>query len=324
MGISMPISSKELGSLAILRANPPLTPIYYFNRDQERSDTWCVSYAGDSKFVPTQPNQSEWGYVWHVLDGTMGQPTNYPLQDWSNISSYIPPDPCAPSRYTHLAAEIAAHKDKYMIFGIGISGFNQATFIRGFEEFMMDLYEEPEQAEKVLDMVFGFENSIIEQTRNYDIDCYKFGDDWGTQQGLLVSPAIWRKLFKPRYAQQFKLIHDAGKKVWFHSCGQVYDIIEDLIEVGVDVIELLQPDLEGIERMGEQFAGRVCFCCSIDHQRVAVSGTRDEIFAYAKKLKRYLGANGGGFIAYIEDYASLGMSDQNYHWICEAFEALNP
>ena len=160
-------------------------------------------------------------------------------------------------------------------------------------------------------------------TRHFDIDCYKFGDDWGTQQGLLVSPSIWRKVFKPRYAEQFKLIHDAGKKVWFHSCGQVFDIIGDLIEVGADVIELPQPDLEGVERLGEHFAGKVCFCCSIDHQRVAVSGTRDEIFAYARKLKQHLGANGGGFIAYIEDYASLGMSDQNYHWICEAFEALN-
>lgn len=317
------MNSKQIVSLAIDRANPPRVPIYYFNRDQQLSDTYCVSFWGDRRFAPTQPNQTEWGYVWHVLDGTMGQPTAHPLQNWANITSYIPPDPYAEGRMDHLPAEIAANNAKYMIFAVGISGFNQATFLRGFEEFMMDLYDEPEQAEKVLDIVFGFENAIIEQALKLPVDCFKFGDDWGTQQGLLVSPSVWRKVFKPRYAEQFAMIHNAGKKVWFHSCGQVYEILEDLIEVGVDVIELLQPDLQGVERMGTQFAGRVCFCCSIDHQRVAISGTRDEIYEYANKLKKHLGANGGGFIAYIEDYVSLGMSDQNYHWICEAFESLN-
>lgn len=317
------MNSKQIVSLAIDRANPPRVPFYHCNRDLEQADTHVISFWGARTFAPTRHNETEWGYVWHVLDKTMGQPTDHPLQNCENIASYVPPDPYAEGRMEHCAADIAAHSEQYIVFGVGISGFNQATFLRGFEEFMMDLYDEPERAEKVLDIVFGFENAIIEQASKLPVDCFKFGDDWGTQQGLLVSPAVWRKVFKPRYKEQFALIHKAGKKVWFHTCGQVIDIIEDLIEVGVDVIELLQPDLQGVETLGERFAGKVCFCCSVDHQRVAISGTREEIFAYANKLKKHLGANGGGFVGYIEDYSSLGMSEQNYQWICEAFHSLN-
>jgi hypothetical protein len=122
---------------------------------------------------------------------------------------------------------------------------------------------------------------------------------------------------------QFARVRKAGKKVWFHTCGDVTAIIGDLIDAGVDVIELLQPDLLGVERLARDFGGQVCFCCSIDHQRRAISGTRDEIFAYARFLRDTLGAFNGGFIAYVEDYACLGMSEQNYQWIREAFHGLN-
>ena len=92
--------------------------------------------------------------------------------------------------------------------------------------------------------------------------------------------------------------------------------------MGVDVLELLQPDIFGVERLASQYGGRVCFCCSVDHQRCAVSGTREEIFAYARRLNERLGCFNGGFIGYIEDYSSLGMSEQNDQWIREAFHGL--
>jgi len=78
-----------------------------------------------------------------------------------------------------------------------------------------------------------------------------------------------------------------------------------------------------VEWLGEQFGGKVCFCCSVDHQRRALSGTREEIFAYARLLNESLGRFDGGFIADIEDYASLGMSEENYQWIRQAFHGLN-
>jgi uroporphyrinogen-III decarboxylase len=188
---------------------------------------------------------------------------------------------------------------------------------------MTDLHTDRDRVERVLDIVFNFENGLIDQAVQYPVDCIAFGDDWGTQKGLMIPPDLWRSVFRARYEDQFARIHRAGKKVWFHTCGDVSAIIGDLIDVGVDVIELLQPDLLGVARLASGFGGKVCFCCSVDHQRRAISGTRDEIFAYARFLRDTLGTFSGGFIAYIEDYACLGMSEQNYQWIRQAFHRLN-
>ena len=92
--------------------------------------------------------------------------------------------------------------------------------------------------------------------------------------------------------------------------------------MGADVLELLQPDVFGVERLASAYGGKVCFCCSVDHQRRAISGTREEIMAYARLLNERLGAFNGGYIGYIEDYASLGMDEQHYQWIREAFRTL--
>ncbi|MHB0876195.1 MAG: uroporphyrinogen decarboxylase family protein [Anaerolineae bacterium] len=309
---------------AIERRQPPRVPIHYCNRDFFSADTITVGYAPAAGFSPGERGATEWGYVWQSLDGTMGQPHSWPLADWSAWPAYRPPDPYAPGRFDAAAATLATNHDRFARLSIGISGFNVATFLRGFGSFLEDLYLAPERAEALLDTVFSFEEAIIEQALRLPVDAIAFGDDWGTQQGLMIAPDRWRATFKPRYAHQFATIHRAGRKVWFHTCGNVLAVIPDLIEAGVDVLELLQPDLFGVETLAREFGERVCFCCSVDHQRRAVSGSRDEIFAYASRLQQAFAAQGGGFIAYVEDYASLGMSEQNYQWIRQAFHGLPP
>jgi len=315
--------SKEIVQRAITFAGPPRAPVLYFNRDVERSDILGCGYGEAAGFAPSEPGMTEWGYVWHSLDGTMGQPGTHPLADEAAFETYLSPDPAAPGRLDGLAEWIAAHGDKFLRFALGITGFNQATFLRGYAEFLMDLALEPARAARVLDLVFDFENGLIERLAPYALDAVGFGDDWGTQQGLMIAPARWREIFRPRYAEQFARVHRQGKKVWFHTCGNVFDIIGDFIDIGVDVLELLQPDIFGVERLAREFGGKACFCCAVDHQRRAISGTRAEIHAYARLLNAQLGAFNGGFIGYIEDYASLGMDDEHYRWICEAFQALD-
>lgn len=290
------LDRKSIVLRAIEFADPPRTPVNYCNRDFDSSDTIGCGFGPARGFQPSEPGATEWGYVWHALDKTMGQPHTHPLADWGRIQDYVPPDPAAPGRFDGFDDQVAPWRDRFLKFGVGISGFNQATFLRGFEALLMDLYTDSARADKVLDLVFDFENGIIERAVTLPVDALAFGDDWGTQDGLMIDPAQWRAVFKPRYAKQFETIHRAGKKVWFHTCGNVYAIIGDLIEIGVDVLELLQPDVFGVERLAGEFGGKVCFCCSVDHQRRAVSGTRDEIFAYAKSLRNALGGNHGGLI----------------------------
>jgi uroporphyrinogen decarboxylase len=317
------MDSKQVVCHTIERRRAPRIPIFYTNRDFERSDIITLDWTAATDFVPAEAGDTEWGYVWEVLDETMGQPKTHPLGDWAKTVAYVPPNAYAPGRFDALETGLSQWRDKFIKFGLGITGFNQATFLRGFETFLSDLYVAPDRAERVLDRVFDFENGLIEQALQYPVDAVTFADDWGTQRGLMIPLELWRDVFRPRYAEQFARVRQAGKKVWFHSCGDVSAIMGDLIEIGVDVLELLQPDIFGVERLAKEFGGQVCFCCSVDHQRRAISGTREEIFAYAKILRDTLGAFDGGLILYLEDYACLGMSPQNYQWISEAFQGLN-
>jgi uroporphyrinogen decarboxylase len=307
---------------AIERNRPPRAPIFYANRDFDSSDTYSVPYRPAASFVERTPGLSEWGFVWRKIDATMGQPRQSPLADWGRAASYVPPDPFAPGRLEHVARQAAAYAGKFIILDMGITGFNVAMFLRGFESFITDLYEAPDRVEHVLDLVFNFEKGIIRQAAGLPVDALRFGDDWGTQRCLMIKPELWRDVFAPRYRAQFRLAHSLGLKVWFHTCGNVFSIIGDLIAAGADVIELLQPDIFGVETLGAAFGGQVCFACAVDHQRRAISGSQEEIAAYARLLQQHLGSQNGAFIGYIEDYSCLGMSEQNYQWIRQAFHSL--
>ena len=213
---------KEIVQRAIERRDPPRLPINYCNRDWEFSDTFPLGMRPAAGFEPSEAGMTEWGYVWHKLDETMGQPKVHPLSDWGRMQDYVPPDPYAPGRLEHLPEAIATHHERFLKFGLGITGFNIVTFLRGFEDFLMDLYLERARVEQLLDLVWDFENGIIEQMAVYPADAVAFGDDWGTQKGLMIAPTLWREVFKPRYVDQFARVHRQGKKVWFHTCGDVH------------------------------------------------------------------------------------------------------
>jgi len=203
---------------------------------------------------------------------------------------------------------------------LGITGFNQVTFLRGFENVMADFYLEPDNLNRLIQLVIDFESEMIKQMCECGVDAIAFGDDWGTQANLMVNPKLFREFFKPYFKQQFALVKSYGCQVYFHSCGQVYEILEDLIEIGVDILNLNQPDIFPLTRLSSGFRGRVCLNCPIDHQTVALLGNDAEIRSYAARLVQELGTDRGGYIAYIEDYHSIGMSETNYQAICKAFE----
>lgn len=301
-------------------ATPAQMPLLYFNENIEKSDIARVQYAVPSNFKPEDENLSEWGFVWERIDGTMGQPKNPPLTGWELYGDYQIPDAKAAGRFIHLPQFIENNKDKYIMAELGIQGLNFITFLRGFQETFEDFYLERAYIEDLSKKVFAFEEEIVRQFCSFDIDAIAFEDDLGTQQSLMLSPQLWREIYKPLYKTLFDVVHSYGKDVYLHSCGYVYDLIPDFIELGVDVLNFNQPDILGTENLGRDFGGKVCFSCPVDHQTVAISGTRQKIFDYVDTLQKNLGTYNGGLIGYVEEYSSVGMSDENYASICEAFE----
>lgn len=315
------MDSYERTSRAIHFRGPDRIPLFFFNRDFDASDMLLLSYASFDTFPSPGIRQSEWGFEWKSLDDTMGQPHTHPIPTLDLADRWQVPDPDRAGRFSDLPDQVARGRGKYLLGSLGVTGFNQLTFLHGFPETLEDLVLEPEPLLHLLDRIQAFENAVIRRYAALGLHGIFFGDDWGTQQGLMIDPADWRRLFKPRYARQFELVHSLGLDVYFHCCGKISEILPDLVEIGADILNLNQPDLLGVEWLGRQFRGQVCFNCPVDHQTTAIHGSPDEIDRYVAHLVRHLATPEGGFIGYIEDYASLGMGDGTYRDIREAFRA---
>jgi len=293
---------------------PDRIPMLYVNGDLSKSDIKILDVV--RQFTA---KGSTWGFDFERIDHTMGQPKKPTFKTWEEFATFTPPDPYDPERFEHVPAAMRTFGDKYYCAGMGLSGFTLMTCMRGFADLLEDFYAEPEQVAKLADMVFGFENAVIAQLGGRGFDGAHFSDDWGSQCGLLISPELWRSFYKPRYKEQFALAHAMGLDVWFHCCGQIWDILPDLIEVGVDVLNVSQPNIFDLEKLGREFGGKTCFMCPVSYQTTSLNGTREEIFNEVKSLVENLGRFNGGFVGYMEEYHSIGLSDENYKMCEEAF-----
>jgi hypothetical protein len=314
------MTSREIVKRAVEFRGPPRLPLFFVNALFEHSDVLRISYAPAESFPLKNTNYSEWGFRWERNDDTMGSPVEPPIDSWDKFDNYIPPDPFAKGRFLHLPAFFEKYGDLYYVADMQISGFSLACFLRSTENLLEDFYLEPEKLCRLLDMVVEFENGIIRQFASFPISAIGFADDFGSQQSLLMSPAMWREFIKPRLARQFELVHSLGMHVYFHCCGYIYDIIQDLIDIGADILNLNQPDIFGIEKLSRDFGGKVCFNCPVDHQTVAIRGNPAEIKEYVERLCGNFNFPNGGYIGHIEEYSSTGMSAENFQAIVSSFE----
>ncbi len=310
-------TKREVVRAAIRFEKPSRVPIWFFNQDQREGDILMHGLTlGEGR-------RSEWGYTWETMDdGTMGQPTGAVIPEWEDLEGYVFPALQPRKRLAGAEDFLREAKGYYTLANVGLTGFTCYTFLRGFEESMVDFLAERERAEALLDRIFAFECDLLRLAAEAGFDGAIFWDDWGTQQGLIISPALWRDLFKPRYAAQFDLAHELGLDVWFHSCGNVTDIVADLHEAGVDVMNLSQPNSVDTAEVGEALRGEQCFLVPASYQTVSISGTVEEIHREVRRLHGELAADDGGFIGYVEEYGSVGMPPDNYRACAEAFAAL--
>ncbi len=326
------MTSKELVSAAIEFKEPEKLPLRFaFNA--EESDIVSVGYSPAQGWKAKKEGEDEWRYVWDKLGGRVislfGQVKEHPIKTLKDYESYKFPDAHASGRFKGIRAQIEKYKDKYIAAGMGFHDFNRLMFLRGAEELFEDLILNKNIVIKFLKKLVDWQIEIIKEYMNSSIDGIFFGDDWGTQQSLMISPKLWREVFKPGYKRQFDLIHSHKKQVIFHSCGYVWDIISDFIEIGVDAFNFNQPrifDLQGISginRLAEAFGGKVCFICPVDMQKTLIEGTPQNIRAEARCLVQRLGRYGGGFIACCDEGIDHGYIPlEKIELMGRAFESL--
>jgi len=242
----------------------------------------------------------EWGCPFTVAEpGVIGEVKAPPLADWSALDHLRPPDEMLElADFSQVDAGCAA-TDKYVLAGTTVRPFERMQFLRGSEALFMDLAWGPAELLRLRDLVHEFFLREIECWARTDVDAISFMDDWGSQRGLLISPKMWREFFRPLYVEYVDLIHGAGKQVFFHSDGHIFDIIPDLIEIGVDALnsQLFCMDTEEI---GRRFRGRITFWGEIDRQQVLPFGTPADVTAAVQRVRAALDDGRGGVIAQCE------------------------
>lgn len=287
---------------------------------------WNAIGTGDHRLRQTT---DEWGCLWVRSEvSNMGQVKGHPLADWRALNRFQWPDPEDPAFYEGMEQRFAGCGGKYVLTSIFMLLFERMHALHGFENTLIDLYLERERIEQLADRIVAFDLGLIANMagRFRDrIHGLSFTDDWGTQQNVFIKPQLWDEFFKPRYKRIFDAIHGAGWHVWMHSCGKINAILEGLIEIGVDVINLQQPRAMGIEEIGQQFSGRVCFESLCDIQHTLPFKGAEEIQEEARLLLEQWATSAGGFI--LSDYgdgSAIGAEPDKNRIMLEAFLEADP
>ena len=194
---------------------------------------------------------------------------------------------------------IDADADGFHMIGMGWGLFEHSWGIRGFENAMMDAVGEQDFYGELLDRLVELYLQFIEHCADVPADAVMFGDDWGDQRGVILGPKLWRKFMKPRWARLYEAVHAQGKLVISHCCGSVADIMPDVIEIGLDVLESVQPEAQGMNPYGlkRKWGDKLAFWGGLGSQSTIPFGTPDEIHAEVRRLRSEMGKGGGYILA---------------------------
>jgi uroporphyrinogen decarboxylase len=242
----------------------------------------------------------EWGCPWQVGEpGVVGEVKEPPLDDWAALDRLAPPYEILENADLSRVNKSCAQSDRFILAGTTVRPFERMQFLRGTEKLFVDLAYGVAKVLRLRDLVHEFFMQEIEMWTKTDVDAISFMDDWGTQQNLLISPTMWREIFKPLYADYCHLIHSAGKFAFMHSDGHIGTIYSDLIEIGVDALNS-QLFCMDVEVLGQEYQGQITFWGEMDRQHLLPFGAPDDIKAAVRRVRRALDDGTGGVIAQCE------------------------
>ena len=271
---------------------------------RERVEQYMVSCGGidrrRSEPVSDTHSRDVFGTLWrmdrrpfHLEEPALGKPS---LEGYDFPSPEAFADPALKANADEVLRE---HPDLFTTIGLGWGLWESYWGIRGFEEAMMDCVAEPDFFAEVLDRLTDLYLAQLELCAEIPADAIMFGDDWGYQHGVMIGPERWRTFLKPRYARIYDAAHAQGKLVMSHCCGSVVDIMPDMIEIGLDVLESVQPEAVGMNpyELKERWGDQITFWGGLGSQSIIPHGKPAEIRDEVRRLCREMGRGGGYILA---------------------------
>ncbi len=260
------------------------------------SDIGFFTDLGNSRF------QDVFGVVWdRNIDKDIGNVDGCVLAE-PTLAHYAFPDPLDQRFFADIPEHIAKYGDCFRVFQIGFSLYERAWTLRGMQNLLMDFYDHPKFVQDLLNTIADYNLAQVKQAMKYDIDAVYFGDDWGQQHGLQMGPKLWRKFIYPVVARMYRAVHAGGKYVFIHSCGDVDELFDDIINIGANCFNPFQPEVMDVPALLWKYRGRLIFHGGLSTQKTLPYGTIEQVRAETCRLLD-MGREGGYIFAPAHDVA---------------------
>jgi len=242
------------------------------------SDIGFFNKIGDDLF------RDVFGAVWdRSIDKDIGNITGSLICEPS-LKNYIFPDPLDNRFFADIESSIKAKPDMFRLFQIGFSLYERAWTLRGMENLLMDFMINPGFVHELFYAIADYNIAQIKEALKYDIDAIYLGDDWGQQNGLIMGYDTWKEFIYPQLKRMYKVIHDAGKYVFIHSCGDVDELFDDLVDIGLNCFNPFQPEVMDVHGLLNKYRGRLTFHGGLSIQKTLPYGTREDVRVESEKL----------------------------------------
>ncbi|MFA7204856.1 MAG: uroporphyrinogen decarboxylase family protein [Saccharofermentanales bacterium] len=231
---------------------------------------------------------------------------------WENLDLYSIPE-IDINYYEEMKDRKYADSDKYILSSFPFSVFSNLRDARLMHNALMDTAIDTENIAKFLDKICEKSLQVIEGLSRTGCNAIIMADDWGTQDRTFISPESFREIFKPAYKVIADALHKVNMKFMLHSCGCIYEFIDDMIDAGIDVFQFDQVEVYGSEVLAREFGDRATFYSSVDIQKVLPTGNREYIEKTALEMAdNFRNISRGGFIA--KDYPSYNDINVKEEW----------
>ncbi|MCK9412668.1 MAG: hypothetical protein M0Q53_10225 [Prolixibacteraceae bacterium] len=249
-------------------------------------DIGFFDYLGDDQY------RDVFGVVWdRSIDKDIGNVKGCVLEN-PTLNGYTFPNPLDPQFFSDIKPQIEAKPDRFRMFQIGFSLYERAWTLRGMENLLMDFMINPDFVHELLTAIADYNIAQFREALKYDIDAVHFGDDWGQQHGLIMGYDTWKEFIYPQLKRMYDEVHAAGKYVSIHSCGDVDELFDDLVEIGLNCFNPFQPEVMDIWTILPRYRGRLAFHGGLSMQKTLPFGTREDVINESRRLID-LGKDGG-------------------------------
>ena len=246
-----------------------------------------------------------WGVTWQRAagdEGNMGQAKQYAIQDITRQHEYFFPDLNNPSQYAGTQKAIIENNQtdnpKYVLGVMRFGSLNEGVHnIHGLQDMFMNYYDHPDDLKTLIGRFAEKQRESMRLLAQLGCDGVMAYDDWGLQDRLMIDEKLIHEFFLPHYRQNWALAHELGLDVWMHSCGYIIDLLEALIEAGLNVIQMDQQENMGLENLSRRHGGKIAFWCPVDIQNTMINGSVQDVEDYVVRMIQTLGSHRGGLIS---------------------------